>query len=339
MPKKLGNGGNGLEEYDSKTGEYISDGKPNKYYDNPNENVLNNLFGVNNKNNKSNSLDDLFGISSKEKINSKDLLPKTTSKLEKRKWAADMSINDFARYDKMLYDIVGDIIYEINERALQYQTINDNSYERILLRKKIINDEINQQKQKKKSYERKAIIVLGLPASGKSSISDRLENITGSYIIDADNIKKRIPEYQQDKKNLSVVHSESVNISNTMMSELSSQGANMIIGKVGGYYEDIKDIVDNLSKDGYTCDVILNDVPFDITIERNLERYKQGKTDRIVPLSVIYDSDGKIQDTYDRLMELDNVNGGAIYSNDVPYGQAPKLITTHKKAERLIINE
>lgn len=39
MPKKLGNGGNSLEEYSSETGKYISDGEPNKYYDNPKENV------------------------------------------------------------------------------------------------------------------------------------------------------------------------------------------------------------------------------------------------------------------------------------------------------------
>ena len=40
MPEKLGNGGNSLEEYSSETGQYISDGEPNKYYDNPKEKSL-----------------------------------------------------------------------------------------------------------------------------------------------------------------------------------------------------------------------------------------------------------------------------------------------------------
>ena len=37
MPTKLGNGGHSLEEYNSDTGKYSADGKPNKYYDNPSE--------------------------------------------------------------------------------------------------------------------------------------------------------------------------------------------------------------------------------------------------------------------------------------------------------------
>lgn len=37
MAQKLGNGGEGLEEYDTSTGKYVEDGKPNSSYDNPNE--------------------------------------------------------------------------------------------------------------------------------------------------------------------------------------------------------------------------------------------------------------------------------------------------------------
>lgn len=40
MPEKLGNGGNSLEKYNPEDGKYIADGKPNKYYDNPEEKKL-----------------------------------------------------------------------------------------------------------------------------------------------------------------------------------------------------------------------------------------------------------------------------------------------------------
>lgn len=40
MPEKLGNGGNSLENYSSETGQYIADGEPNKYYNNPKEKSL-----------------------------------------------------------------------------------------------------------------------------------------------------------------------------------------------------------------------------------------------------------------------------------------------------------
>lgn len=39
MPKKLGNGGHSQETYDPNTGKYVEDGKENKYYDNPQENI------------------------------------------------------------------------------------------------------------------------------------------------------------------------------------------------------------------------------------------------------------------------------------------------------------
>lgn len=43
MPEKLGGGGNIQENYDPNTGKYATDGIPNKYYDNPKENILGSL--------------------------------------------------------------------------------------------------------------------------------------------------------------------------------------------------------------------------------------------------------------------------------------------------------
>lgn len=48
MAEKMGNGGHSLERYDISTGKYTEDGKPNKYYNNPNEN---NILDNNSKNN------------------------------------------------------------------------------------------------------------------------------------------------------------------------------------------------------------------------------------------------------------------------------------------------
>lgn len=40
MPVKLGNGGNGLEDYNPNDGKYVEDGVPNKSYDNPEEDEI-----------------------------------------------------------------------------------------------------------------------------------------------------------------------------------------------------------------------------------------------------------------------------------------------------------
>ena len=290
------------------------------------------------KNGDGTNLDELFGVKSEsDSKKSITFVPKTTSKNELRKWAKDMVLAEKAKYDEEMYKLVGDKLRRINENA-KNPTILDNSYERILFRKKTISEEIESQtKESPKLYERKAIILLGLPASGKSSIANELLGPTGSFIIDADNMKEKIPEFIENDENICKVHEESVEMSNDMMYQIMQSGGNMIIGKVGGWFPDIEKIVLSLAKEGYQCDIVLNDLPYDITIERNMERYKNGKTKRIVPLPIIYDSDEEIFKTYDKLMEMKEVNGGAIYSNDVLYGQKPKLIATNKNAERIKI--
>lgn len=217
-------------------------------------------------------------------------------------------------------------------------TIIIKDLDRIKDREQWVKDEINEQLNKsQKNKWKKATIVLGLPGSGKSTIAEPLAKMRGSFIIDADEMKKRIPEFQQDENNICKVHEESVDLSNKMMDELMGSGYNMVIGKVGGHAPSIINLVKALKENGYDIDVIVNDVPFEESINRNIDRYKSGRSNRVVPLSTIFDSDSKIFDTFDQLMEMDEVNGGAIYSNDVLYGQKPQLLKTFKNKEGVLI--
>lgn len=80
MPYKLGNGGEGQEQYDPNTGKYVADGKPNSSYDNPQENKILNSMGLEKEdihiNYKNSNLDNIF---IEEKI--KDDLKKSYDKL------------------------------------------------------------------------------------------------------------------------------------------------------------------------------------------------------------------------------------------------------------------
>lgn len=58
MPEKLGNGGHGPENYDINTGKYMTDGLPNKYYDNPKETF--NGFDTPSKTRQPYSIEDLI---------------------------------------------------------------------------------------------------------------------------------------------------------------------------------------------------------------------------------------------------------------------------------------
>ena len=52
-------------------------------------------------------------------------------------------------------------------------------------------------------------IVIGLPASGKSSISAKIADATGSAVLDSDFAKRKLPEFREKDNGASLVHKES----------------------------------------------------------------------------------------------------------------------------------
>ena len=211
-------------------------------------------------------------------------------------------------------------------------TSNIQTSEREFQRQKWLNDELESQlKQGQKRQEKKAVLLLGLPGSGKSTIAEPLMKDMGAFVIDADNFKKRIPEFAQDHKMVSAVHHESVNLANKFRENLASQGYNMVIGKVGGDYESVGYILDELKDNGYQIQVVLNDVPFEVAVDRTIGRYDRGETDRLVPFWTLKAADKNIFNTFDKVLQHPSVIGGKIYSNDVPKGQAPVLLKEFNK--------
>lgn len=205
---------------------------------------------------------------------------------------------------------------------------------RKLLREKILNDEFTSQMQKgHKNQERRATLLIGLPGSGKSTIANPLSDKMGAFIIDADEFKKRIPEFQQDKRMVSAVHHESVNLANDFINALSKEGYNMIVGKVGGDYDSVRYILDDLMAKGYKIDVVLNDVPFDVALDRTIGRFDRGETNRIVPFWTLKVADKNIFNTFDQVLKHPAITGGKIYSNDVEKGQSPILLKEFTKDE------
>ena len=231
-------------------------------------------------------------------------------------------------YLKQHYDIVSQLDYLYDN----FKTSNIQTSEREFQRQKWLNDELESQlKQGQKRQEKKAVLLLGLPGSGKSTIAEPLMKDMGAFVIDADNFKKRIPEFAQDHKMVSAVHHESVNLANKFRENLASQGYNMVIGKVGGDYESVGYILDELKDNGYQIQVVLNDVPFEVAVDRTIGRYDRGETDRLVPFWTLKAADKNIFNTFDKVLQHPSIVGGKIYSNDVPKGQAPILLKEFNK--------
>ena len=259
------------------------------------------------------------------------VIPKTTSAGKPRRFYSDYSVQEVQSLFESYINNHGHESEMINKLGLEFPTDKLNSESRELLRMKILEDERNEQDNGKMRRDRKATIILGLPGSGKSRIANMIAGEQGAFIIDADNFKKRIPEFQRDQLMLSAVHKESVDLSNRFRNELSGQGYNMIIGKVGGDIESVDYVVKELAEKGYDINVILNDVPLEVALDRTIGRFDRKETDRLVPLHTLLNADGNIFNVFDFLLQHPNVKSGKIYNNDVPKEQNPVLLKEYTK--------
>ncbi len=259
-------------------------------------------------------------------------VPKITNSGKPRYFYEDLPEEKKIAIETEYENAHAEVITELDYMYDNFNTAKINTDERIYRRNQWVNDEINDQLKKgPKKKERKATLVLGLPGSGKSTITNPLLRQMGAFNIDADNFKQRIPEFIKDKRMVSAVHQESVNLSNQMLSELTGQGYNMVAGKVGGNYESVEPLIELWAQNGYQIEVVLVDVPFNVAIDRTIGRFDRGETDRLIPFWTTKTADKHIFETFDKVLKHKNVVGGKLYSNDVNRGQNPILLHEFKK--------
>ncbi len=229
--------------------------------------------------------------------------------------------------------------------------------ERRILRKKITN-KLYGEGAKVKGH--RADIVLGLPAGGKSSaLATPLEKEHGSLIIDSDMAKEMLPEYANGLGAQSV-HNESSYISTNVYNRAVKNGDNIVLPLVGRNTQKIKDLIDSLTSKGYSVHLHHVSVSVNTSKERAISRF--NKTGRFVDTRYIEGLGLQPKETYDKLKRYGKENrdkkwqtsertynervsknkggqyilhgrtsGGKVvsyseYSNEVPYGEKPKLI-------------
>ena len=138
--------------------------------------------------------------------------------------------------------------------------------------------------------ERRMDIVIGLPGSGKSSVySHRLSEEYGERIIDTDDFRSYIPEY--NGMNSPVVHREASLMRDMVLKEAVLRGENILLSTVGANPKALANRVrDSVSIGGYSVYLHLNELPYLESVARVLERYvgKDGKLGRNVPPDNVY---------------------------------------------------
>lgn len=171
----------------------------------------------------------------------------------------------------------------------------------------------------KANIQRKAFIITGLPASGKSGIAARVSDYYKAVLIDSDFAKRKLPEFCR-RNGASLVHNESKIISNLILEEMLKYGVNIVLPIIGSDYDDVLTTIKNLQYHNYTTNLILVELDRVKSTMRALCRFLQ--TDRYIPLSKILDDYSNNPSLVFYRLLANNYLGKlplALISTDVPY--------------------
>lgn len=172
--------------------------------------------------------------------------------------------------------------------------------------------------------DRKAFIVIGPPAAGKSSVfADPLSRSNQARVIDSDMAKALLPEFDNGY-GASRVHEESSDIAERLYVSTVSRGDNLVYPLVGSNTEKIRRIINELKEKGYTVGLYFNELPVDKAARRAIKRFMD--TGRLVDTDYVLSVGDKPKQTYLTLKEEGIADEYEWRNNDVEYGQQPILI-------------
>ena len=174
------------------------------------------------------------------------------------------------------------------------------------------------------AQERRADIVIGAPAAGKSSVLvDPLSEQHKSRVIDSDDAKKLLPEYDEGK-GAGNVHRESSMIRNDLLVRAVENGDNLVWPTVGDKLDKLLRDIQNFRDNGYLVYLHLNELSASKATGRALGRYlSEG---RFVDPEVVLKVGDKPTQNYNYIRQQEGlIDGYSHYSNDVPRGEKPIL--------------
>jgi phage-related protein (TIGR01555 family) len=153
---------------------------------------------------------------------------------------------------------------------------------------------------------RQARILLGPPAAGKSTSADEIARQGGYAVVDGDDAKKIIPEFDNGL-GASAVHEESGMIAQNVLATMADAGDNLILPLVGGSPGSIEKRIAFLKSKGYDVAVDLVDVNEDEAARRMAARAL--RTGRHISSGYFASiGDGPLR-TYEHLKKSDPANG------------------------------
>jgi len=170
---------------------------------------------------------------------------------------------------------------------------------------------------------RELTILLGPPAAGKSTIANELAVSNRSAILDSDEIKKALPEYNGGI-GASAVHQESSDLAKTLQSLMINQGSNIVLPKVGHTASSIRNVISLYKDKGYKVRIVNMDVTPENAFQRMIQRFVS--TGRIIPPEYIDRVGSSPRSTYQTLKQEGAADGYAEIDNNGRFDES-KTVT------------
>ena len=151
----------------------------------------------------------------------------------------------------------------------RYKINNEWTADRAELHDKFIRDQFDSVQPPPEGQQPRAIILMGLPASGKTSVRDMSfaqgDLISNYVVVDPDMAKSYLPEFEvearrKNKSGPAIVHEESSEMAKALQEKAITSGKNVIIDGVGSSPEKYRNLLTRLKTIGYDVTLIMVDV-------------------------------------------------------------------------------
>ena len=185
----------------------------------------------------------------------------------------------------------------------------------------------------------------GGSAAGKGTIQKfgvaNLPDAKHSPVIDADELKKRIPEYtdtafsEDHEKAASMAHEESSAMAKRAMQAAFANGYNCTLDGTGdGSLNSMKKKIQAARDAGYQVNGVYVTCPTELAVERNAKRSKTDEYNRMVPESEVRKIHQKVSAIFEQVAPL--MDNCKLYDTNQGDGKPPKLIAEYKNGQRVI---
>lgn len=181
-----------------------------------------------------------------------------------------------------------------------------------------------------------AVIMMGAPASGKSTMVQGLDK-SKFVTIDSDEIKTKLPEYKisvnagaRDAAN--IVHEESSYLGKQVRKEAISNRQNIIYDGTGGNVDSYRTMIKDLKSKGYHVELLMPHAPLDIVLSRALTRAE--RMGRFVRPSIIKEVHSVVPSNFRSLGK--EADGFKLYSTD---NVGMKLVWSKSQGKEVIHDE